>query len=203
VLEVCPGGVRVAEGTSDPETHAAEIVVLATGLRASRLAEDSGLGTTPDGRLTVDVTLRSPTHPGIWGAGDAAAAMGADGAPLRMGCATAMPQAAHVADAILADLAGEPAPPFRFDFFMQCVSLGRRRGLVQRVNARDEPEERVASGRLGAWLKELVCRFSLFMLHLERRRPGTYAWPGAGRAAPVAKAPRAPANEPRAARAMQ
>ncbi|MGK3992080.1 FAD-dependent oxidoreductase [Sorangium sp. So ce1024] len=150
----------------------ADIVVLATGFRPAALAGGSGLATVAGGRLAVDRWLRAPAHPEIWGAGDAAAALDGDGAPLRMGCATALPQAAYAADSVVAALAGDaPPPPFRFAFAVQCMSLGRRRGLIQRVDPSDRPIERVLTGRAGAWVKELVCRYTIAVLRFEQLRP--------------------------------
>jgi NADH:ubiquinone reductase (H+-translocating) len=194
-------GVRLREGTRAVEVQAdgllvrtlglsaaarieASIVVMATGFRASALAERSGLPTTAEGRVVVDDHLRVVGHPSIWAAGDAAAAMGADGA-LRMSCATAMPQAAHVADDVVATLAGEAHDAFRFGFLVRCISLGRRRGLVQWVNDRDEARETVLTGRIGAWFKEAVVRFTVLALRLERLFPGGYRWPRPSAAPPA------------------
>ncbi|WP_437670398.1 NAD(P)/FAD-dependent oxidoreductase [Sorangium sp. So ce131] len=186
-VQVDAGGLLVArEGGGDgaaadgpAERVAADIVVLAAGFRPAALAASSGLDTVAGGRLAVDRWLRAPAHPEIWGVGDAAAALDAEGAPLRMGCATALPQAAYAADGIVAALAGDPQPPpFRFAFLIQCISLGRRRGLIQRVDPRDRPLERVLTGRLGAWAKELVCRFTVASLRVERLLAGTFGWPG-------------------------
>ncbi|WP_437332401.1 NAD(P)/FAD-dependent oxidoreductase [Sorangium sp. So ce394] len=168
-----------AGGAGAAERLAADIVVLAAGFRPAALAESSGLATVAGGRLAVDRWLRAPAHPEIWGAGDAAAVLDGDGAPLRMGCATAMPQAAYAADSVVAALAGDaPPPPFRFAFFIQCISLGRRRGLIQRVDPRDRPLDRVITGRLGAWVKELVCRSTIVAIRLEGLRAGGHGSPG-------------------------
>ncbi|WP_437807574.1 FAD-dependent oxidoreductase [Sorangium sp. So ce1078] len=176
-LVVAPEAGGAAPGAGAAERLAADIVVLAAGFRPAALAESSGLATVAGGRLAVDRWLRAPAHPEIWGAGDAAAALDGDGAPLRMGCATAMPQAAYAADSIVAALAGdEQPPPFRFAFFIQCISLGRRRGLIQRVDPRDRPLDRVITGRLGAWAKELVCRFTVAALRFERLRADSHGW---------------------------
>ncbi|WP_437924168.1 FAD-dependent oxidoreductase [Sorangium sp. So ce291] len=176
IVEAEAGG---AAATGAAERMAADIVVLAAGFRPAALAGSSGLATVAGGRLVVNRRLRAPEHPEIWGAGDAAAALDADGAPLRMGCATAMPQAAYAADSIVAALAGdEPPPPFRFAFVIQCISLGRRRGLIQRVDPRDRPLERVLTGRVGAWAKELVCRFTVAAIRSQGLLPGRHGRPG-------------------------
>ncbi|XXX73239.1 FAD-dependent oxidoreductase [Sorangium sp. So ce134] len=179
-VAVDAGGLVVAPeagGAGAAERLAADIVVLAAGFRPAALAESSGLATVAGGRLAVDRWLRAPAHPEIWGAGDAAAVLDGDGAPLRMGCATAMPQAAYAADSVVAALAGDaPPPPFRFGFFIQCISLGRRRGLIQRVDPRDRPLDRVLTGRLGAWAKELVCRSTVAAIRFEGLRAAGHGW---------------------------
>ncbi|WP_437730796.1 FAD-dependent oxidoreductase [Sorangium sp. So ce1335] len=170
--EAAARGAGAVERAASPERFAADLVVLAAGFRPAALAGSSGLATVAGGRLAVDRRLRAPAHPEIWGAGDAAAALDGDGAPLRMGCATALPQAAYAADSVVAALAGDaPPPPFRFAFAVQCISLGRRRGLIQRVDPRDRPIERALTGRVGAWVKELVCRYTIAALRFEQLRP--------------------------------
>jgi hypothetical protein len=42
----------------------------------------------------------------------------------------------------------------------QCISLGRRDGLIQFVNRYDEPVEKVLTGRLAALYKESVLRIA-------------------------------------------
>ncbi|WP_437567201.1 NAD(P)/FAD-dependent oxidoreductase [Sorangium sp. So ce542] len=181
-LAVAAEAGGAAPGAGAAERLAADIVVLAAGFRPAALAQSSGLATVAGGRLAVDRWLRAPAHPEIWGAGDAAAVLDGDGAPLRMGCATAMPQAAYAADSVVAALAGDaPPPPFRFAFFIQCISLGRRRGLIQRVDPRDRPLDRVITGRLGAWAKELVCRYTVAAIRFEALRAGDHGWPGQAR----------------------
>ncbi|AKT40324.1 NAD(P)/FAD-dependent oxidoreductase [Chondromyces crocatus] len=175
--------VLAPEASSAPLTSLpADIVILATGFRPSALAEISGLEICPDGRLVVDDTLRSPAHPAIWGAGDAVAVVGEDGSFLRMSCATAMPQGVHAADAMIATLAGEPAPQFGFSYVVRCMSLGRRRGLIQVVDRHDRPQDRVFTGGFAAWIKEQVCAYTLLSLRAERALSGVYRWPGQQRA---------------------
>lgn len=177
-VEIQPDGLVVKVGGIQAGVRLpAGAVVVAAGFRAAPLAASSGLPTDGAGRVIVDDHLQVVGHPAIWAAGDAAAARGADGRPLRMACATAMPQAAFVADDVIAALRGTARPPFRFGYLVRCVSLGRRRGLVQWVDEDDVPRDAVLTGRLGAWFKEAVVRFTVFALRLERLIPGAYRWP--------------------------
>ena len=99
-------------------------------------------------------------------------------AAARMGCATALPQGAFVADEIARALRGEEPRRFSFGYFVQCVSLGRERGMIQKVDAWDRPSDFVLSGRFGALVKEGVCRFARGSLSADRRGLA-YAWPSA------------------------
>lgn len=148
------------------------------GFAPNVLARAAGLATTSEGRLALDGQLRSVSAPEIFGAGDGAAIASAEAAHLRMGCATAMPLGAHAADNVVNALAGRELTPFGFDFFVQCISLGRQRGLIQRVSSGDRPLDTVVTGRLAAQLKESVCRFTTTALAMERLIAGTYTWPG-------------------------
>jgi NADH dehydrogenase FAD-containing subunit len=60
------GMVTLSDGT----TLHTDLLLLATGTRPSPLFRESGLPTGGDGGLLVDETLRSVSHPGIFGGGD-------------------------------------------------------------------------------------------------------------------------------------
>lgn len=137
----------------------------------SPLARDSGFSVDGSGRILVDETLRSVSHPHVYAAGDAASI------GLRMACATAMPMGAHTADNLLADLNGQGVKPFRFAFGGRCISLGRRDALVQLVRPDDSPVDRIVTGRAGALAKELICLFTINSIRLEKRLPGSYLYP--------------------------
>lgn len=140
---------------SAPPVPALEFAV--TGFQVSQLAHDSGLPVAADGRLRVTETLECV--PGIWGAGDAVQV--ADQSHLRASCATAIPMGAHAADNIARALRGEPAPPFEFGYSFRCVSLGRKRGAIVRVDRADRPTGNVISGRPAAWFKAAICAYVL------------------------------------------
>jgi NADH dehydrogenase FAD-containing subunit len=171
VEAVDPHRVVCAGGTS----LQADLTLWACGFRAPSLMRNIGLAVQPDGRARVDAFLRSTSHPFVRVIGDAAA-VGPQDACLRMSCQAAMPMGAYAADDVAARLSGQNAGPFRFGFSAQCISLGRKRGLVQMVNPDDTPSDRMFTGRPGAILKELVCRFTVLMLRAERRG-FEYRWP--------------------------
>jgi NADH dehydrogenase FAD-containing subunit len=55
------------------------------------------------GQIVVYDTMRSVSHPDVYAVGDAALAPGANGAALRMSCASGVPSAHQAADAIGAE----------------------------------------------------------------------------------------------------
>ena len=91
---------------------------------------------------------------------------------------------------MLARLRGEPTAPASVGYLVQCVSLGRREGVIEVVHADDSPRGLVIAGRAGAWVKEAVCRFAMDGPLKERRRPGSYWAPRGPR--PVIRASRVP-----------
>jgi NADH:ubiquinone reductase (H+-translocating) len=60
-------------------------------------------------------------------------------------------------------------------FHIQCISLGRRDGLVQRVHADDSPRRQILTGRPAAAVKEQIVRSTVGALRLAVRHPGTAA----------------------------
>lgn len=157
VTRVDPDGVVLAGGC----TVGAGLTVLATGFAVADIARQAGLAVDGHGRILVDDTLRSRSHPEIYAVGDSAAAYRAGGQQLRMACATGMPTGQCAAAAITARLAGRNPRPLAFRYFIQCISLGRRDGLIQFVHADDSPLKAVLTGRTAARCKELVVRGAL------------------------------------------
>jgi NADH:ubiquinone reductase (H+-translocating) len=157
VSEVRADGVVLADG----EHVGSDLVVWTIGFTVPRLAAETGFAVDEHGRLLVDDTGRSTSHPDVYGCGDAVAMHMPGGQELRMACATAMPVAQQAVRAILARRDGKPVKPFRFRYVNQCISLGRRDGLIQFVNRHDKPVEAVLTGRLAALYKETVVRSAL------------------------------------------
>jgi NADH dehydrogenase FAD-containing subunit len=154
VREVRADGVVLTDG----EHVASDVVVWTTGFTVPALAAEAGLAVDAHGRLVVDDTIRSVSHQDVYGVGDAAAMRMPGGQELRMACATGLPVAQQAVRAIAARRAGQEPAPFRFRYVNQCVSLGRRDGLVQFVDRFDRPREAVLTGRVAALYKEFVVR---------------------------------------------
>jgi NADH dehydrogenase FAD-containing subunit len=142
---------------TDGDELATDMTVWATGFRVSPLASDAGVETDHSGRIVVDRTQRSVSHPDIYAIGDSAVVR-VGGQELRMACATAEPMAMYTAKAIATRLRGEEPKPFGYRYYLQCVSLGRKDGLVQLVDAMDRPKRTVVTGRVAALIKEGIVR---------------------------------------------
>ncbi|MBH0778211.1 NAD(P)/FAD-dependent oxidoreductase [Nocardia bovistercoris] len=152
VVEVLADGVRLADGS----VVAADTTVWTTGFGVPRVAAESGLAVDAHGRVRTDASLRSVSHPDVYAIGDSAVLPGRGGRELRMACATAIPSGGYAARAIAARLRGHEPRDFDFRYVAQCVSLGRRDGVIQLLRADDSPARTVLTGRLGARAKELV-----------------------------------------------
>ncbi|MEU6759876.1 FAD-dependent oxidoreductase [Streptomyces sp. NPDC046685] len=146
--------VRTADGRTIP----AEVTVWTTGFAVHPIAGATTLERAEHGRIAVDSTMRSLSHPDVYAVGDAAMAIGPGGKPLRMSCASGVPMAWQAADAIAARLTGAEVPRVPIRYVQQCISLGRREGLIQFVTADDRAVDRALTGRIAARYKELICK---------------------------------------------
>lgn len=151
---VAADGVATADGRSIP----AAVTVWTTGFAVHPIAQATTLELTDRGQIVVDRTMRSVSHPDVYAVGDAAMAVGPMDKPLRMSCASGVPMAWQAADAIAARLAGTKVPHISIRYFQQCVSLGRKEGLIQFVTADDRTVDRALTGRMAARYKELICK---------------------------------------------
>ncbi|MFI8188628.1 NAD(P)/FAD-dependent oxidoreductase [Streptomyces sp. NPDC085946] len=154
VTAVGPDHVTTADGTAVP----AAVTVWTTGFAVHPIARATALEVTGTGRIVVDRTMRSVSHPDVYAIGDAAMVMGPGDKPLRMSCASGVPTAWQAADAIAARLTGGKLPKVPLRYFNQCISLGRRDGLIQYVTADDRAVRAALTGRAAALYKELVCK---------------------------------------------
>jgi hypothetical protein len=61
------------------------------------------------------------------------------------------------ADALAARLTGRTVPEPTIGYTVQCISLGRRDGIIQRVTPDDRAGATVITGRTAARIKEFIC----------------------------------------------
>ncbi|MFF6933566.1 FAD-dependent oxidoreductase [Streptomyces sp. NPDC008312] len=146
--------VTTADGTSLPSVA----TVWTTGFAVHPIAKATALEVSDTGQIVVDGAMRSVSHPDVYAIGDAALVQGPGDKPLRMSCASGIPTAWQAADSIAATLTGGKPPTVPLRYFNQCISLGRREGLIQYVTADDRAVRAALTGRLAALYKELVCK---------------------------------------------
>jgi NADH dehydrogenase len=173
-------GLQADAAELDGRTLPFDACLWAGGFVAPKLLRESGLPVNARGQVRVDAYLRVPGHEHIHVIGDAASPIEPP-CPLPMSCRTAMPMGAHVAESLARLARGQPEQPFDYLDTGWCISLGRRDGVIQVLRRDGTPYERVFTGRLGAWLKEAVCRFVTTMLAAERAGLSLYRWRGTGR----------------------
>jgi NADH dehydrogenase FAD-containing subunit len=167
---------RDAVTLEDGRVLPSAVTIWTAGFGVPDLAARSGLRTDALGRLLTDETLTSVDDARIIAAGDAAAP---SDLPYRMSCQAAVQLGPHAAETVLSKIAGDRPAPVALGFVGQCLSLGRRVGLVQFASKDDTATGRYLGGRPGARLKALVCWGTVKQLALEARKPGlltTPAW---------------------------
>ena len=135
-----------------------DLCVWAGGFTVPTLAAEAGLAVDPRGRIVTDDHLRSITDPRVFAIGDAAAIPGAWGDALAMGCRTGALTGPYVADLIAHQLWGKPTSAFRFRYLHECISLGRRNGLVQFLHRDESPTSTILTGRAALAYKEMTLR---------------------------------------------
>ncbi|MFE4984317.1 NAD(P)/FAD-dependent oxidoreductase [Streptomyces sp. NPDC056664] len=153
IARVDAHSVVTGEGQEIP----AQLTVWTAGFAVHPIAAATTLEVSGTGRIVVDATMRSVSHPDVYAVGDAALAEGPGGKPLRMSCATASPMAWQAADALAARLTGRKVPENSIGYAAQCISLGRRDAIFQKVTHDDEVTSTVVTGRAGARIKEFIC----------------------------------------------
>ncbi|GAB3229278.1 FAD-dependent oxidoreductase [Glycomyces halotolerans] len=144
--------------TGDGSAIGADATVWTGGFAVHPIAAAGALEVADTGRILVDRTMRSVSHPDVYAVGDAGLAEGPGGKPLRMSCASGTPMAWQAADAIAARLTGREVPKTPLRYFNQCISIGRRDGLIQFVTADDRAKPSILKGKAAARYKELVCK---------------------------------------------
>ncbi|MEV0617217.1 FAD-dependent oxidoreductase [Nonomuraea sp. NPDC050404] len=153
VAKVGPDSVLLAGGEESP----AGTVVWTAGFRVPGLAAAAGLATDGHGRMLVDRSLRSVSHPEVFGVGDAAVVDRRDRSN-RMCCQTALPLGLYAGEAVADLVTGREPRRARFGYVWHNISLGRRDGLVQFTRADDSSIDAIMTGRPSAALKESIIR---------------------------------------------
>ncbi|WP_025274370.1 NAD(P)/FAD-dependent oxidoreductase [Haloglycomyces albus] len=165
-------GITLEENRVVDPGETGATTVWCTGFTASTLAEGTALETDADGRIKVDETMQSTSHPDVYAIGDSACAPGPRGQVSLMRCGAGVPQAWQAAGAITARLTGRKPRCLPLGYVHQAISLGRKESLIQFVTWDDRPRRGFLTGRAGAHYKELVCRFAVNAIRWPQRMPG-------------------------------
>lgn len=150
--------VRADAVETETGTIPAAVAIWTTGFAVHPIAAATTLEVTDKGQIIVDGDMRSVSHPDVYAVGDSGYAIGDAGKPLRMSCASGTPMAWIAADAIAADLTGGKRGKTPLAYFQQCISLGRKEGLIQFVTADDQVKTGWLHGRTAAIYKEFICK---------------------------------------------
>ncbi|WP_141209015.1 NAD(P)/FAD-dependent oxidoreductase [Streptomyces griseorubiginosus] len=177
VTKVLPDAVELADG----RLVRSDACLWTTGVKVSSLAADAGLATDDRGLILVDATLRSVSHPEIHAVGDAAAVRMPWG-QIHGTCQSGLPTAQYTADTIARLLRGKDVKPFRFGYFHQPVSLGRRDAVIQFTKADETPRRLYLTGRIAAAYKEMVSGSPLTTYRFSKRMNVTTIVSKGGRA---------------------
>jgi NADH dehydrogenase len=164
VAKVLPGAVELETG----ELVESDACLWTTGVKVSPLAGESGVTVDDRGLIVVDAALRSVSHPDIHAIGDAAAIRLAWG-ELHGTCQSGLPTAQHTADTIARLSRGKQAKPFRFGYYHQPISLGRRDAVIGFTHADETPRGMYLKGRAAVIYKEMVSSSPVQMFKLSKR----------------------------------
>jgi NADH dehydrogenase len=131
VRAIEPGRVHLAGETI--ETHT---IVLAAGIVPSRVASAIPVARDRRGRIDVDGTMRSRSHPQVWALGDCASIPGPDGRPYPALAQHTVREAKQLARNIHAVIRGRAAKPFVFRALGTMASLGHTRAVARVMGIR-------------------------------------------------------------------
>lgn len=162
------------------------VTVWTAGFGTPELAAASGLRTDELGRLLTDETLTSIDDPRIVATGDAAAP---SGQPLRMSCQASSPLTVTAVGTVLSRIAGTEPAPLDPVFAGSCTSLGRHAATIQIARKDDSSTNYYIGGRVGAKLKEAICKGTLWGIRRAANKPSAvFVMKGGKRAERLAEA---------------
>jgi len=126
VKEVAWRKTTLANGTS----ITSEVVVWAAGVKGAPAINDLSLPVKGN-RLVCDPTCQVTNYPYVWGVGDNAGVMGANGRPLPMVAPVAMQQGTFVAKQIKRIIKGKDVQNFKYKDKGSMATIGRHKAVVQ------------------------------------------------------------------------
>ncbi|MCZ7413823.1 MULTISPECIES: NAD(P)/FAD-dependent oxidoreductase [unclassified Streptomyces] len=143
---------------ADGTVLASDATVWTAGFAVQPMAAACGLEVTESGLIVVDRTMRSVSHPDVYAAGDSVHAVGDNGRPLPMSCASAGSTGMQAVEAIVGRLTGRRIANVRMAYHGNHISLGRRDGILQLVDAEARAKPAYVGGRKAARVKAGILR---------------------------------------------
>ncbi|MFE7130891.1 NAD(P)/FAD-dependent oxidoreductase [Streptomyces sp. NPDC057638] len=154
IAAVEPGRALTDGGLSIPS----DVTVWSAGFAVHPIAAASGLEVAESGQIVVDRTMRSVSHPDVYAVGDCVYAIGDNGRPLPMSCASAGFTTMQATAAIIARLTGRKMPTVGLKYHGNHISLGRRDAIFQLVDGDARSKSWYLGGRTAALLKAGVLK---------------------------------------------
>ncbi len=131
VRSIEPGRVNLADATIEAAT-----IVLAAGIVPNDVAARIPVAHDERGRIAVDATMRSRSHPEVWALGDCAVIPAPDGRPYPALAQHAVREAKQLARNIAAAVEGRSPAPFVFRSLGTMASLGHARAVAEVMGVR-------------------------------------------------------------------
>ncbi|MGW3347383.1 NAD(P)/FAD-dependent oxidoreductase [Nonomuraea rubra] len=150
--------VLCADGTA----LASDATVWTAGFAISPIAAAGGLAVTGTGQIVVDRTMRSVSHPNVYAVGDSVHAIGDNGRPLPMSCASAGYTGRQAIEAIVGRLTGRTITNTKLVYTYNHISLGRRDGILQLVDGEGRARPRYQGGWQPSRVKAGILRMALW-----------------------------------------
>ncbi|MET8425664.1 FAD-dependent oxidoreductase [Nocardia sp. NPDC004860] len=147
---------QTAVVAADGTVLASDATVWAAGFAVHPIAADSGLTVEANGQITVDRQMRSVSHPDVYAAGDSAFAIGENGHPLPMSCASAGYTAIQATAAIIGDRTGRKIKATALTYYGNHISLGRKDAIYQLVDGEARSKPGALRGRPAARVKSAI-----------------------------------------------
>ncbi|WP_033219892.1 NAD(P)/FAD-dependent oxidoreductase [Streptomyces virginiae] len=147
---------------ADGSPLASDATVWTAGFAVDPIAAAAGLEVTDDGRIVVDRTMRSLSHPNVYAAGDSVYTIGDNGRPLPMSCASAGFTGMQAMKAIVGCLTGSKTANVKLSYPGNHISLGRRDGILQMVDHEAQAKPKYMGGRKAARIKAGILKMSLW-----------------------------------------
>ncbi|GAB2607363.1 FAD-dependent oxidoreductase [Streptomyces capparidis] len=159
-------GVVAVEATrvlcADGTALASDATVWAAGFAVDPIAAAAGLEVTESGRIVVDRTMRSVSHPDVHAVGDSAHAIGDNGRPLPMSCGSAGYTGRQAIEAIVGRLTGREIANVKLVHRYNAISLGRRDGIWQSFDDEARAKPGYMGGRRVARIKAAIEKGALW-----------------------------------------